>query len=433
MHGLDTLRAAAIVAVMVFHLQEYLPAALEPVAGVGWMGVDLFFVLSGFLIGSQLLQPYAPGVVMGGPTAGRIRVGEFYARRAYRILPAFAVVLALYLAVPVWREAPGLAAWWKFATFSWNLSLGTYPEDRAFSHVWSLCVEEHFYLLLPALLLWQMKKPGVGRTVTCVVAIVLGGMAVRAWIAVHGVRVATAQGTPAWLPVMKGIYYPTYSRLDGLVAGVVVALVRTFRSEWWAWMAARGNWLLVGGAWLVAWASWLFAWGYPQAEQVAGLVAGFPLLALGFGLMVGAGAGRGGLLGVKVPGAAWVATVSYSLYLTHKEVAHVDRVLWPKLLAQPSWVGTGVYAVTCGAVAAGLYFGVERPFLWLKARRMTAWPGEVRAAAVDLDGRMDPAVWRWRREIQVSVALVVMLLWLGTAWGVRGTRVPMFQAKYLAD
>lgn len=384
MHGLDTLRAAAIVAVMVFHLQSYLPGALGPVAGVGWMGVDLFFALSGFLIGSQLLQPYVEG--------GRIRVGEFYARRAYRIVPAFSVVLGLYLAVPAWRDQPGLAAWWKFVTFSWNLLLGTYPADRAFSHVWSLCVEEHFYLVVPALLLWQMRKPGLWRAVTWVVAILVGGMALRGWVAVHAVRLAAEQGIPTWMPVMKQIYYPTYSRLDGLVAGMVVALVRTFRPGWWAWMAERGNWLLASGIGLVAWASWLFAWGYPQAGQTAGLVAGFPLLSVGFGLMVASGACRAGLLAIRVPGAAWIATVSYSLYLTHKEVAHLDRVMWPKLLEQPSGMGTAVYAVTCGAMAAALYFGVERPFLQLRAWRMDGGLKQVRAAAVDREARGDPAL-----------------------------------------
>ncbi len=138
--GLDTLRAIAITIVILFHLQGFLPAALHPVAGVGWMGVDLFFVLSGYLIGGQILRPYATG--------DRVNLAEFYCRRAYRILPAYLVILLLYFFVPAWREWPGLAAGWKFLTFTENLFLN-YPADLAFSHAWSLCVEEHFYLLLP--------------------------------------------------------------------------------------------------------------------------------------------------------------------------------------------------------------------------------------------------------------------------------------------
>ena len=113
-HGLDTLRAVAIVLVVLYHLsiRGLLPVALGPVAAVGWIGVDLFFVLSGFLIGSQLMKPYLAG------RAPSLR--EFYVRRAYRILPAYLVVLGLYFFVPWWREAPGTAPLWKFLTFTMN-------------------------------------------------------------------------------------------------------------------------------------------------------------------------------------------------------------------------------------------------------------------------------------------------------------------------
>jgi peptidoglycan/LPS O-acetylase OafA/YrhL len=74
--GLDTLRAAAIVAVMLYHLEGYLPERMAAVAQFGWMGVDLFFVLSGYLIGSQLMKPYVSGeslrfaVFIGGERIG---------------------------------------------------------------------------------------------------------------------------------------------------------------------------------------------------------------------------------------------------------------------------------------------------------------------------------------------------------------------------
>ena len=74
LHGLDTLRAVAILAVMIFHLQGYLPHALDPISDVGWAGVDLFFVLSGFLIGSQLLHPFVRGE--------RLRGGDFPVRES---------------------------------------------------------------------------------------------------------------------------------------------------------------------------------------------------------------------------------------------------------------------------------------------------------------------------------------------------------------
>ena len=122
LHGLDTLRAFAIGLVILYHLESFLPNTLTPVADMGWAGVDLFFVLSGYLIGAQLLRPFTRNQPL--------RIGEFYLRRAYRILPAYLVVLLLYIAVPAWRESPGLDAAWKFLTFTRNLILN-FPTMRS--------------------------------------------------------------------------------------------------------------------------------------------------------------------------------------------------------------------------------------------------------------------------------------------------------------
>ena len=146
-HGLDTLRALAILSVMLFHVNDFhgegsLPAFLVPVARLGWMGVDLFFVLSGYLIAAQFLRSYRAAV--------RPRLWPFYRNRIFRVLPAYLAVLALYLGIPVWREDARLPPLWQMLTFTQNLFVD-YGADRAYSHVWSLCVEEHFYLLFPLL------------------------------------------------------------------------------------------------------------------------------------------------------------------------------------------------------------------------------------------------------------------------------------------
>ena len=87
--GLDLMRAIAVVWVMLFH--SFLVGGLGEdfawLSRFGWVGVDIFFVLSGYLIGTQVLKPLAAGA--------RLSFGDFYRRRAYRILPAFAVVLML--------------------------------------------------------------------------------------------------------------------------------------------------------------------------------------------------------------------------------------------------------------------------------------------------------------------------------------------------
>src|ERR1700730_17219270 len=94
--GLDLLRALAIIVVVIYHagiMGFPLPGRVHR---FGWIGVDLFFVLSGYLIGGQLLAPLASGQ--------RINLGRFFARRALRILPAYLVVLAIYVLLPSWRE-----------------------------------------------------------------------------------------------------------------------------------------------------------------------------------------------------------------------------------------------------------------------------------------------------------------------------------------
>ncbi len=378
-HGLDTLRAAAILVVMLYHLNMYslLPAALNPVASVGWVGVDLFFVLSGFLIGSQLLKPY-----LNGPTPS---LKEFYARRAYRILPAFLTVLFLYLAVPLWREAPGPYAPWQYLTFTWNLLLLHYPEGRAFSHVWSLCVEEHFYLFLPLLLLLFMRRPAVWKTVLLVLAIVLGGIALRAWLLYH---VILKPDVPHNLLMMRYIYYPTYSRLDGLAIGVSLAILRSFRPSWWSRIARHGDLLLVCGAATVVGALRLCNFDYPSPDLPASILFAFPALAIGFGLLVASAVSDRGILKRRVPGAAPLAALAYSLYLTHKSVAHVTHQMLPVWTAQADWRSVCIYSVACLSVASLLYFAVERPFLRLRFKRSA----RQKSALAEREVRLDPAI-----------------------------------------
>ena len=379
MHGLDTLRALAIVIVIIFHLQSFLPNILEPIADIGWMGVDLFFVLSGFLIGSQLLKPFTQGEPL--------KLIDFYIRRAYRILPAYFAVLLLYFTVPAWREHAGLAASWKFLTFTANLIMN-YPADLAFSHAWSLCVEEHFYLLLPCLVIWQMRRPAVWKTVTLILSVVLFGVLIRRWELFHVVRAPGLTNDESWALFMKRVYYPTYCRLDGLVSGVGLACVRTFRPTWWARVSHRGGSLLVVGLLLAAVATWTFRGEYPSFDHAAGVLYGFPILSLSFGLLVAAAVSSSGPLRFRVPGAKTLATLAFSLYLTHKEIAHLDQTIFPWLQQQSGWRAAGVYAVTCLAFAGLLYTCIERPFLLLRDRHI----GSVASTDPVVDARLDPAL-----------------------------------------
>jgi peptidoglycan/LPS O-acetylase OafA/YrhL len=377
--GLDTLRALAILAVMSFHLQGVFPESFHPFARFGWMGVDLFFALSGYLIGLQLLRPYTRGELPS--------ISDFYRRRAYRILPAYLVVLALYFLVPAWREAEGISPLWQFLTFTENLFVD-YSIHQAFSFVWSLCVEEHFYLVLPLLVLVMMRKPSIRKTGTVLAALLLLGIASRAWVLIHTLRPLGVESFQ--LAYIEHIYYPTWNRLDGLLAGVTLALIQSFRPAWWAAISRCGHISLAGGLTLFAISIWLF-WNRMSSLAGAaawGTVIGYPLLSLALALLIASGVSRNGLLArLRIPGAQIVATLAFSLYLTHKEVVHLDQHFFPNLTADPNLKATLLYAATCLIAAAALHLSVERPFMKLREH----FDGR-RTAQVDAEMHREPAL-----------------------------------------
>ncbi|MEZ2348694.1 acyltransferase family protein [Terriglobus sp. RCC_193] len=356
LHGLDTLRAFAVLAVVFYHLTIFgeLPMQLITVTWHGWMGVDLFFVLSGYLIGRQLLKPYL--------REHKPSLKEFYLRRAFRILPAYLTVVALYFLVPAWRDFPALPPLWKFLTFTQNF--GFTFATRAFSHAWSLCVEEHFYLVLPLLVLVMMKKPSLRRTVALIAAVVLGGIVLRWWLVLRYPE-----------EIYQRVYYPTYTRLDGLLVGVMLALVEIFRPLWWKRLTERGHALFFAGLLCVASVIWLFRnqdMGNSEGPAKWGMIVGFPLLAFGLGMItVSAMSVNGWLACVRVPGAETVAALAFSLYLTHKPVAHYVMERFPEI-AKPhgpaSWL---LYTVSCFGVAIVLHVAVERSFMKLRDSTLT--------------------------------------------------------------
>ncbi|MGD0648283.1 MAG: acyltransferase [Acidobacteriaceae bacterium] len=373
--GLDTLRALAIAVVMVFHLHGVLPDIVGPIARFGWMGVDLFFVLSGYLIGSQLFKPVRDG--------RGISLLGFYRKRAYRILPVYLVVLALYVFWPLWREAPGISPLWQFLTFTENFFVD-YSVNQAFSHVWSLCVEEHFYLLLPMIVLLMSRKAATWKTIALLALLVALGLAIRSYVYFHVLLPLGRDSDEFSVRYIERMYYPTYTRLDGLLAGVALALMRIFRPGWWSTLSQRANWLLAGGVMLMGCTLWMFA----DRASAVGNVIGFPLMAIAMAMLVMAAADRRSWFGrVRVPGARLVATLAYSLYLTHKEIAHLDELWLPKVMDARDWKTVCVLVLSCVAAAGLMYVAIERPFLALRDRR------EGRPIAdLDQEARVEPAL-----------------------------------------
>ncbi len=363
MRGLDTLRALAIGAVLLYHQRGFLPEALQLSGSFGWAGVDLFFVLSGYLIGSQILRR--------ARDRQPLRIADFYRRRAYRILPAYVVVLGLYLVWPLWQEDTGMSPLWQFFTFTENLFVD-YSRNHAFSHVWSLCVEEHFYLLLPWIVLLLARQPSSRKTVLLLAAVLLFGISIRGWTLLHVLRPLGPENELFDARYIERIYYPTYARLDGLLAGVALALLQLFRPTRWQSLSHHANLLAITGAAITTLALFLSRERFTSDTGAAAWadVIGFPLLSFGLALLVLAAASPVSWLSrVPIPGVRLVAAMAFSLYLTHKEVAHVLYHVLPGFMDRHPWRMLLVLEPACLLAGAALYLAVERPMLALRDRR----------------------------------------------------------------
>ena len=339
--GLDLLRAVAIVWVMLYHASIMgLGSPLPTVAAYGWMGVDLFFVLSGYLIGTQWLKDVNHD--------GAFQ--RFYARRIFRILPAYLVVTAIYFALPSLRERPDIMPLWQFLSFTENWFIDA-SKGRAFSHVWSLCVEEHFYLLFPLISWLLLKRPSASRTTALILIVLTAGIVWRAWLWNTGISVLPEDGPGnLYQRFMEQIYYPTWTRLDGLLAGVCLALLRVYRPVFWERLMSASGWLTGAAAGLLALAFWLFREG-----QVSGnAFIGYPVIAAGFACLLVVSVNDRSWLGRwKVPFAGTLALLAYSLYLTHKMMFKAVRTL-----GGPWLQDHGVAAFFICALAALLAGGV---------------------------------------------------------------------------
>jgi peptidoglycan/LPS O-acetylase OafA/YrhL len=350
--GLDFLRALAIVLVLVAHYPKTGAGLLTRVLNFGWSGVDLFFVLSGYLIGSQLFAAQASG--------RSVSLTDFYARRWLRTLPNYYVVLALYFFAPAWFSGAIPTPPWKFLTFTQNMGI-----PSAFTPSWSLCVEEQFYLLFPiaAILLIRTNR---SRLIASVFAgILLFEILLRAsiWLAVRPDRLAAADALPAY---MGALYYPTWCRLDGIALGVGLAALKCFRPEIWRRLMERGNLLLASSVLLLV-ASIVAFW---TRYSFLCSTVGFALLSWSFALLTASVlsdcslfAGRG------IPGTRALALLSYSIYLTHSLAIEMAASLAARFgVTLQSAPGIGIGVATMSICATVLYYAVERPGLAMRDR-----------------------------------------------------------------
>lgn len=361
-HGLDTLRAIAIALVFMYHYMVFV--SRENTFGwlsvVGWVGVDLFFVLSGYLIADQVLAGTSRGETLS--------LKAFYARRALRTLPNYWFVLALYFLFPavMGGRPPPL---WSFLTFTQNFGL---QPGTAFSHAWSLCIEEQFYLALPLVVLaavrWGKSRAQAWWLVGGFIAF---GVAARSLLWLSYGRAADGQ-LAGYHP---HIYYATLCRFDEFLPGVAVAMLKHLHPAVWQKLQRHGHQLLLAG--VVATAALLtlayhvyFIEGYGYGFVMTAF--GYSLIAICFAvLMLAALSPQSWLHRVRVPAARSLALWSYAIYLTHKPVAHI---LWRELLSR-GWKASApatVLVITSACLVGGwlTYRLIETPFMRWRARHV---------------------------------------------------------------
>jgi len=364
--ALDYLRAFAILFVMIFHYEVYygVPEWLEPIARFGWTGVDLFFVLSGYLISRMLLMEYQ--------SSKSINFLKFYTNRSLRILPVFVFVVGLYFLFPALIEGRGLQPLWRFLTFTQNLPIDL--RTNSFSHAWSLCVEEHFYVLFPMILLFVCSLKPSSRIAWLFIGVLLAGVAVRyiSWAEF----VEPAFGRQKIGAGLKWIYYPSYNRLDGLLFGVITAVITLYRPAF-SQVVSRNKTLLTATGFALLGVGWGIVDGKiltPAFFDWAPTLFVFPLVSLGYAcLVLVAVNSKMSSTTLMARLAFHVATWSYSTYLIHKIVnkmvnTHLTEIV--ELGPDVRFVLSLVLAVFAGAI---LFYAVEKPFLAIRSKLNKRW------------------------------------------------------------
>ena len=357
--ALDGLRALAVIAVVAFHTRPHAPAdvlerALDGVTCAGWIGVDLFFVLSGFLITGILLD------ARDKPRYFR----NFYVRRTLRIFPIYYALLAIVVGVlphllrtddPGVQRILGDQAWlWCYGT---NLDVARHggliwhAGWLDLTHLWSLAVEEQFYLVWPLLVYLAPRRVLVAVST----AIVIGAPILRI-VLLH------AGASP------DVVYELTLTRLDPLAVGALLAVLVRVRPE--AAPRVARTLAAIGGAALAGIAVVVhhFELDDPLVQQL-----GFSALAACFGGVVLAATLSGRTArALARPALVTIGRYSYAIYLFHGALLPLYRWLYARagvpsgVLAEVGFMAFVLAAST--ALAALSYHAFERHFLALKDR-----------------------------------------------------------------
>jgi peptidoglycan/LPS O-acetylase OafA/YrhL len=341
---LDVLRGFAILLVMGVHVPAY------PIwSTIGGWGVDLFFVLSGFLISNLLFTEYR--------NRRHIRLGRFFVRRALKLYPSFYLLLVLTLLYCFFYHAPFTGR-----ELLGELTLTQNYLGAIWGHTWSLAVEEHFYILLPLILAFMMKRNAGAENPFRAIPYVFLAVA----IACLTLRIVNSIQHP--VPNHRIHYQPSHLRVDSLFFGVFLSYLHNFCQGILKKLMSHPWRLPVSMVSVLALAPAFFL---PFDDPIVYTI-GFTLVYIGFGTML--------LLSIyhedrkrPAPGRAtraiaWMGTYSYTLYLWHVPLAQMFGALARRYNMVNQYVLHAIYFAATIVVAVVFSKLLEIPVLRLRER-----------------------------------------------------------------
>ena len=346
---IDILRAVAVLLVMGNHMTPC-PAEASPFfhqvtfiwAQGGWVGVDLFFVLSGFLVSGLLFREHEKH--------HELRLGHFLIRRGFKIYPPFWLLLGATLLVGLLLHKQ--MTWHAFA--SELLFVQNYG-PALWNHTWSLAVEEHFYLLLAFgfFVLSRGRSPRPFRLIpVAFVSLALLCLMLRILVAHHAAF------------RLKTHLFPSHLRLDSLFFGVFLSYLFHHHPSKFLGIAGRFRYLLIGTGVML-----LFpAFCLPRETTPFMYTYGFTLLYMGSGCLLVAALGFRARATRFATAVAYLGSHSYSVYLWHLPVAVWGTAVFARLLGQHYGWFAYVLIYLLGSLCFGMAISIFTEFPVLRFR-----------------------------------------------------------------